>query len=87
MFYGPRPWMKVVKVASSFGRTEEATPIAQLYDMEHDPEETTNLYASRPKVAARLLTLLESDVDRGRSTAGPTVSNDVDEIVLWKSGM
>ncbi len=61
-------------------------PIAQLYDMENDPSETTNLYLTHPDVAARLLKLLESDVARGRSTAGPVVSNDVDEIVLWKSG-
>ena len=61
-------------------------PIAQLYDMENDPSETTNLYLTHPDVAARLLKLLESDVARGRSTAGPVVSNDVDDVVLWKSG-
>lgn len=64
----------------------EGAPVAQLYDMENDPSETMNLYASRPEVAERLLKLLESDVARGRSTAGPIVNNDVDKIVLWKSG-
>ncbi|WP_186775827.1 sulfatase family protein [Rubripirellula tenax] len=61
-------------------------PVAQLYDMENDPEETNNLYASRPEVGARLLELLEADVARGRSTEGASESNDVDQIKLWKSG-
>ena len=61
-------------------------PIAQLYDIQADPGETTNLYQSQPEVAARLLEQLESDVARGRSTDGPTAKNDVDNIKLWKSG-
>ncbi len=59
---------------------------AQLYDMEADPGETINLYASHPEIAAQLLKQLESEVARGRSTAGLTLNNDVDDIVLWKSG-
>ncbi|TWU44225.1 Arylsulfatase [Novipirellula aureliae] len=61
-------------------------PVAQLYDMENDPSETTNLYASQPEVAARLLALLEADIARGRSTEGAAAANDVDQIKLWKSG-
>ncbi len=61
-------------------------PIAQLYDMENDPEEKDNVYASRPEVAAKLLKLLQADIARGRSTEGATTSNDVDQIKLWKSG-
>ncbi len=63
---------------------DQGAPVAQLYDMEKDPGETTNLYESRPEVAARLLKLLQADVERGRSTEGVVVSNDVDEIKLWK---
>ena len=59
-------------------------PIAQLYDMEEDPSETTNLYFDRPEVVKRLLAELESDVKRGRSTEGPVQKNDTN-IVLWKS--
>ena len=33
----------------------------------------------------KLLGLLKSDINRGRSTAGPAAENDVAEIVLWKS--
>jgi arylsulfatase A-like enzyme len=61
-------------------------PIAQLYDMENDPGETTNLYESQPQVAARLLAQLEADIARGRSTDGVAARNDLDEIKLWKSG-
>jgi arylsulfatase A-like enzyme len=60
--------------------------IAQLYDMENDPGEITNLYESHPEVVANLLQMLESDVARGRSTGGPDLSNDTPDIVLWKSG-
>jgi len=64
----------------------EGNPIAQLYDMETDPGETTNLYTTHPEVVERLLKQLESDVQHGRSTNGDAAKNDVDEIVLWKSG-
>ena len=49
---------------------------AQLYDMEADPGEQNNLYKSHPEVFGRLLAQLESDVKRGRSTAGPDQKND-----------
>ncbi|MGJ8643788.1 MAG: sulfatase family protein [Luteolibacter sp.] len=61
-------------------------PKAQLYNMKTDPGETTNLYESNPEVAARLLKQLEKDVAEGRSTDGAAASNDVEKIVLWKSG-
>jgi len=62
------------------------TPVAQLYDMEADPGETTNLYASQPEIAQRLLTQLKSDISRGRSTDGAEAKNDTNTIRLWKSG-
>ena len=61
------------------------SPQAQLYDMEADPGETTNLYASKPEIAAKLLAQLTSDIERGRSTEGSPAKNDIDKIVLWKS--
>ena len=67
-------------------KESKKAPIAQLYDIEADPGETTNLYGAQPKVAGRLLKQLESDVTRGRSTEGPTAKNDVETIKLWKSG-
>lgn len=58
---------------------------AQLYDMQADPSETNNLYADEPEVASRLLAQLESDIRRGRSTAGADTKNDVDNIIIWKN--
>ena len=63
----------------------KSVPKAQLYDMEADPSETTNLYDSHPEVAERLLKQLKADVSGGRSTEGHPSKNDVDEIILWKS--
>ena len=64
----------------------EGNPKAQLYDLENDPGETTNLYSRRPEVVDELLKQLESDIQRGRSTNGIAEKNDVDNVVLWKSG-
>ena len=58
---------------------------AQLYDMEKDPGEINNLYNSQPEIVAQLLKQLESDVQRGRSTAGIDQKNDIENIVLWKN--
>lgn len=64
----------------------DGSPVAQLYDLEKDPGETKNLYASHPEVVDRLLKQLEADVWQGRSTEGPPAKNDIEEIELWKSG-
>jgi len=61
-------------------------PEAQLYDMETDPGETNNLYLEKPDVAKRLLAQLQADVANGRSVEGIESKNDMDGIVLWKSG-
>lgn len=68
--------------SSSNENQSKNAPIAQLYDIEASPGETTNLYESQTEVAARLLKQLESDVTHGRSTDGPTSDNDVDDIEL-----
>lgn len=65
---------------------EPGTPEAQLYDLDADPGEESNLYQDRPEIAKKLLLQLEEDVARGRSTDGPEAKNDVPDIVLWKSG-
>ncbi|MCA9147276.1 MAG: arylsulfatase [Planctomycetaceae bacterium] len=61
-------------------------PFAQLYDLEVDPGETNNLYAAKPEIASRLLSQLKKEIAAGRSTAGSPSKNDVNDIVLWKSG-
>jgi arylsulfatase A len=67
-------------------QVKPGTPKAQLYDLDKDPGERTNLYTTRADVVKRLLKQLESDIQAGRSTAGPASRNDVADIVLWKSG-
>jgi len=63
---------------------EDATK-GQLYDLEKDPAETTNLYETHPEVVAKLLAQLETDIKSGRSTKGVESKNDTDNIQLWKS--
>lgn len=43
----------------------------ELYDIEKDPEETTNLYFEYPKVVERLTVQLREIIKNGRSTQGP----------------
>jgi arylsulfatase A-like enzyme len=64
---------------------KEDAPKAQLYDLDADPGETTNLYAERADIVRRLLDQLRADIARGRSTDGPPARNDVNDIDLWKS--
>ena len=59
---------------------------AQLYHLDRDPGETTNLYLEEKEKVDDLLALLLEDVRRGRSTEGDAASNDVEDINLWKSG-
>lgn len=78
---------KILLTKASGGWTREKmadNSPAQLYDMEADPGEQKNLYKSHPEVFARLLAELESDVTRGRSTAGPDQKNDVKRVNFKK---
>jgi arylsulfatase A len=52
-------------------------PLAQLYDMEKDSGEQNNLAASNPEIAQRLRTLLETQINNGRTTPGSAQENDV----------
>lgn len=77
---GSGGWSSPTEAEVSADATE-----AQLYDMQADSGETTNLYTTRPEVVQRLLEMLEKDIAQGRSTTGPPAENDVERIVLWKS--
>lgn len=48
----------------------------ELYHLENDPGETTNVKSANPGVAARLAALMQSYVDRGRGTPGEPQKND-----------
>lgn len=48
----------------------------QLYDLDADPAETTNLQAEHPELVDRLMRQLAEEVKRGRSTPGAAQAND-----------
>ncbi|MFO0846670.1 MAG: sulfatase-like hydrolase/transferase [Gemmataceae bacterium] len=50
------------------GKEDMGLPPVQLYDMGHDPGETTNLHAQHPEVVGRLTRLLRKYGDEGCST-------------------
>jgi len=55
----------------------EGKPTVQLYDMQQDQGEQTNLAARRPERVKQLRTLLKKQVNDGRTTLGPKQANDV----------
>jgi len=59
------------------GRDDAGLPRVQLFDLEADRGETTNLEAEHPDLVARLTALLEGWVAEGRSTPGPRRENTV----------
>jgi len=59
------------------GQDDAGLPPVQLFDLEADRAETTNLEAEHPEVVARLTALLEGWVAEGRSTPGPRRNNTV----------
>lgn len=55
---------------------KQELPPLQLFHLESDPSETANLYDQHPDQVDRLLQLLESQIQQGRSTPGPRLEND-----------
>ena len=51
-------------------------PKMQLFNLENDRGETTNLIDEQPEKTAELLKLLQQQVESGRCTPGQAVSND-----------
>jgi len=61
----------------------EDLPPVQLYNMESDIGEKSNVEAAHPDIVARLIKDLKTCIANGRSTPGPTQTNDV-KINMWK---
>ena len=53
------------------GKAPKGSPPVQLFDLEADPGERTNLQDKHPDIVKALTDELQSFVDRGRSTPGP----------------
>lgn len=70
---------------SSVCRTLADAPSGQRDPMAADVGETERLFDLRPKSGQHLLTQLRSDVQGGRSTAGPPAEQDASETVLLES--
>ena len=51
-------------------------PFVQLFDLANDPHEDDNLAARYPDRVAKMVEMLGNQVERGRSTPGPDLSND-----------
>ncbi len=89
--YRQGPWkLALARASGGWSSPTEAKapadwPKGQLYHMEDDIGESTNLFESKPEIVSQLLDFLQADIERGRSTAGPESSNDFPDIVLWKS--
>jgi arylsulfatase A len=56
--------------------TRQGLPPMQLFDLVQDPGEQNNLLAQHPDRVDALLGLLDKQVREGRSTPGPSLSND-----------
>ena len=52
-------------------------PPRQLYNVNTDVGEESNVQDKYPKVVQRMLALMQTYIDAGRSTPGPSQSNDV----------
>ena len=54
---------------------KQQLPVVQLYNLEVDPKETTNLQAKHPEIVDEITADLRRIVEQGRSTAGPKQPN------------
>ena len=63
------------------GQAPAGSPASQLYDLGSDIAEQSNLFTTKPEVAAKLQALLESQIAAGRSTPGAPQKNAFDIVV------
>ncbi|MEO1996748.1 MAG: arylsulfatase [Planctomycetaceae bacterium] len=81
-------WRQAVQ---NFGRNPSShaelaqAPFVQLFHLERDPGETTNLAGEHPEQVRQLLALLQTQIDNGRSTPGTKLRNDRPRIKPFSS--
>jgi hypothetical protein len=59
----------------------QSPPFVQLFDLSEDPHEDHNLAADHPDRVAAMVTMLKEQIENGRSTPGPKLSNDKNVLV------
>lgn len=59
-------------------------PLLQLYNLETDASETTNVTENNPKIVEKLTILMKKYIDNGRSTPGKPQKNDTETLFLPK---
>jgi hypothetical protein len=55
--------------------------VRELYDLDNDLGEKTDVIASQPKIAEELSALMKRYIAEGRSTAGPAQRNKVSPVI------
>ena len=78
---GPMPNVAWKKALAQFeGKPTEAdllkAPFIQLFDLSVDVHEDNNLAAENPDQVKKMVALLKSQIENGRSTPGPNLKND-----------
>jgi arylsulfatase A len=68
-------------VSSDGGKKGKTTITGQLYNMEADQGETTNIIDQHPEITKNLNTALRQMVANGRSTPGSKLENDTEVMV------
>ena len=66
------------------GATEDQPVQYELYDLDHDAAEASNLAAKHPERVQRMIATLEQIITNGRSTPGPRQPNDTLDITIHR---
>jgi hypothetical protein len=79
--FGPGSGGRFVSTDADDAARRKRLPELQLYDLEADLGETTNLQADKPDVVERVTGIMAKLIAEGRSTPGAAQKNDV--TVRW----
>ena len=62
----------------------EQAAFVQLFRLDHDPGETTDLSAKHPEKVKELIARLRRELKNGRTTPGPRIANDRQRIPIFR---
>ena len=60
-------------------------PFVQLFDLDADVRETTNLASKHPEIVEKISAILDEQIANGRSTPGGKLKNDVAEVHVHRN--